>query len=233
MSMSSPEHFVPRPRQRGLSLVELMVGVAIGLFVVAAASLVMTSQVGDNRRLRIELQLQQDLRASADIITRELRRAGHWDNAEHGVWDGEGATVERNLLAALTPASGAARQVDFRYHRRAAEDGPFGFKLDSGVLKSRIGTAWQELTDSRVVEVTAFTVVVAPAAAFIGPCPRLCADGSQDCWPTLSVRDVTVEIHARAKADPGVTRQLATRTRLRNDWGRFHDPLQPDQVCPT
>ena len=73
-------------RQRGLSIVELMVGVAIGLFVVAAASMLVVTQLSDNRRLTLETQVQQDLRATADIITRELRRAGHWGKARDGVW---------------------------------------------------------------------------------------------------------------------------------------------------
>ena len=75
-----------RRRQRGLSIVELMVGMAIGLFVVAAASMLVVTQLSDNRRLTLETQVQQDLRATADIITRELRRAGHWGKARDGVW---------------------------------------------------------------------------------------------------------------------------------------------------
>ena len=62
--------------QRGLSLVELMVGIAVGLFVVAGAVMVVTTQLGDNRRLLLDAQLQQDLRATLDIVTREVRRAG-------------------------------------------------------------------------------------------------------------------------------------------------------------
>lgn len=234
-----PSHRAGRARSRGLagarglSLVELMVGIAIGLFIVAAASLVLSAQLGDHRHLRIETQLLQDLRASADIITRELRRAGYWDRAELGLWDGESADVARNAFAPMSPASGPASQVDFRYRRRPGDEGPFGFKLDRGVLKSRIGPAWQELTDSRVIEVTAFTVRVDDPPSAVVPCPRLCADGSQDCWPRLGPREVEVEIRGRAKAAPGVVRRLVTRARLRNDWLRFNDALHPDRVCPT
>ncbi|MBL0296208.1 MAG: hypothetical protein IPQ21_03185 [Betaproteobacteria bacterium] len=53
-----------------------MVGITVGLFIVAAAAMLVTTQLGDNRRLLLETQVQQDLRATADIITRELRRAG-------------------------------------------------------------------------------------------------------------------------------------------------------------
>jgi type IV pilus assembly protein PilW len=40
-----------RRGQRGLSIVELMVGVAIGLFVVAGAAMLLSTQLSDNRQL--------------------------------------------------------------------------------------------------------------------------------------------------------------------------------------
>ena len=57
--------------QRGMSLVELMVGITVGLFIVAAATTLMANQLSDNRKLLVETQIQQDLRASMDIITRQ------------------------------------------------------------------------------------------------------------------------------------------------------------------
>ena len=62
---------------RGISLVELMVGIAVGMIVVAGASVMLVNQVNEHRRLMLETQVQQDLRASADLILRELRRAGY------------------------------------------------------------------------------------------------------------------------------------------------------------
>ena len=86
-----------------------MVGVAIGLFVVAAASMLVVTQLSDNRRLMLETQVQQDLRATADIITRELRRAGHWGKARDGVWYADNAAAVRvNPYAAVVQADGSA-----------------------------------------------------------------------------------------------------------------------------
>ena len=58
-----------------------MVGVTLGLFVVAAAALMVSTQLGENRRMLLESQLMQDLRAASDIITRDLRRASYTTNA--------------------------------------------------------------------------------------------------------------------------------------------------------
>lgn len=220
--------------QRGLSLVELMVGIAIGLIVVAAASLVVSTQLSDNRRLLLETQLQQDLRASADIITRELRRSGYWNVAQRGVWydDDPDPTVLANAFAPVTPASGVATQVDFRYMRRPGDQGPFGFKLEGGAIKSYLGAAWQQLTDAQVMLVTAFNVTSDDPQSFQLTCPRLCADGTQDCWPVLTMRNLRVDITAQSRSDPSVQRTLTARSRVRNDLVQFNDPIDPTKVCP-
>ena len=61
-----------RAAQRGLSIVEMMVGIAVGLIVVAAATLMVAGQLADNRRLLLETQVQQDLRASADQAIKQF-----------------------------------------------------------------------------------------------------------------------------------------------------------------
>ena len=62
----TPPSRIARRPPRGVSIVELMVGITIGLFILAAATVMLTSQLADNRRLLLEAQVQQDLRATAD-----------------------------------------------------------------------------------------------------------------------------------------------------------------------
>ena len=219
--------------QRGLSLVELMVGIAVGLIVVAGAVLIVSTQLGNNRRLLLETQLQQDLRATADIITRELRRVGYWHVHETGLWYTGTVGVAENPFSAVTPASGATSDLEFYYRRRLGDTGPFGFKLDTGVIRSRIGGGWQDLTDGRVMQVTAFTIDVGTPQTYVLPCPRLCADGTGGCWPTMELRTATVAIAVQSATDPAVVRNLTSSTRLRNDRIRFNDPLFPTRVCPV
>ena len=69
------------PSVRGLSLVELLVGLALGLFVVAAATTLLAAQSREQRLLVTENRLMQDLRTASDIITRDVRRAGYWGAA--------------------------------------------------------------------------------------------------------------------------------------------------------
>jgi uncharacterized protein YneF (UPF0154 family) len=93
-----------------MSIVELMVGVAIGLLIVAAATLMMSGQLSENRRLLVEAQLQQDLRAAADIMTREIRRTGAMiePHSLQTVWFDGATLVQHNDIAASLAVGGAA-----------------------------------------------------------------------------------------------------------------------------
>lgn len=232
-------HSRRRPARRepagGLSLVELMVGVAVGLMVVAGASFVAANQIADNRRMLLETQVQQDLRAAADIIARDLRRAGYWGAPEDGLWTGSGMAPLANPYAAVSPAGAGipVGEVDFRYSRDPdlAEDGAvdsdretFGFKLDGGAIRMLVGGTWQQLTDPTVLEVTRFAVSAAPQTAQQA-CYQECPGGGNACWPTLTVRALTIDIEGHAVSDAAVKRSVREQVRLRND--------APAGSCPT
>jgi len=221
-------------RQRGLSIVELMVGVAIGLFVVAAATMLVSTQLSDNRRLMLETQVEQDLRASADIITRELRRAGHWAKARDGVWFADNvAAVRDNPYTLIGKADGtafadgdASSTVLMSYSRsgdEADETGvieaaeQLGFRLDNGVIQTRLGDAgWQALTDGNTLKVTEFTLTMNRQPIRL-ECAKPCPDPLVDCRPTLEVRDLRVLIRGEAANDSNVKRSVDSTVRLRND----------------
>jgi type II secretory pathway pseudopilin PulG len=141
------KHAAPaRRRQAGLSIVELMVGITIGLIVVAAATVLVSTQLAENRRLLLETQLQQDLRATADIITRELRRAGAMrddpDPLSGGILSVQTLWKEGTLAAPSQskpnclahqlrlPSSGGVL-FDYQATDRGYLPGPYGYRLDS------------------------------------------------------------------------------------------------------
>jgi hypothetical protein len=213
-----------------MSVVELMVGIAVGLFVVLAATLVVTTQLNENRRLLLETQLQQDLRASSDIIAREIRRAGSWGAAESGIWyAGRPSPAASNAFPTLE--LDGTRAIEFEYQRRPGEEGPFGFEVTSGgVIRSQLGDAgWQDLTDSKVMNVSGFVVTLQQTASERLPCPRPCPAGGTDCWPRLIERTVQLDITAASRSDDSVSRTLTTFVRLRNDMVEFNSD---GNVCP-
>ncbi len=217
--MLNPMRLRAAQRTRGLSLVETMVGIAIGLIVVAGATLVVATQLGDNRRLLLETQVQQDLRAAADIVTRDIRRSGAWlDSARLGIWT-PGAAPQSNPYSAMLPTSASATEVTYKYLRTAGSSTTdYGFRLQSGVIQTLLG-GWQDLTDARVVRITQFEITPHLAPPVKVPCPNDCpGPGTADaCWPAVTVRDVVVDITGVSVADPSVQRNLSTTVRLRND----------------
>jgi len=250
-------------RQRGVSLVELMVGITVGLLVVAGASLLVSSQLTENRRLLLETQVQQDLRATADIIARELRRAGHWRRAEAGVASTSNGAAVRNDYMSVgsignTQCSGLLANFDicFNYLRplgladadvNGAPRYTFGYRLTGGVIKTKLSTSAesvQDLTDVKVLEVRSFTIELNDAVSdanrwVLIPCPKLCPPNAlnqvtTDCWPRVAMRDATITITGRAVSDHAVQRTVVSRVRLRNDQVQFRAGDVADrQACPA
>ncbi len=214
-------------RQRGLSIVELMVGVAVGLIVVAAATLLVAGQLADNRRLLLETQVQQDLRAATDLVTRELRRAGYWKDVARSTASGSlFAPRLSNPYAAVTPGDDAAvaSELDFAYADSArAEnnaidaDERLGFKLQDGTLMSLLGADnWQPLTDPGVLRITAFEVRARVQPVTL-ECHLACSAGGTPCPPVQQIRSYTVDISGEAVHDPKVKRSIRSAVRVRND----------------
>ena len=216
-------HHPSRHRPRGLSLVELLVAVAVGLFIVATASSLFAGQLQTNRSLLLESRLLQELRTTTDLVTRDLRRAGHWGAAASGVWQPGSGRVLANPYAAVTLGDNAASAaMAFQFSRDVVEnhvvdaDETFGLRLRKGVIEMQLGSGgWQALTDATSLAVTAFSITPrVQTLSLAAYCPRGCS--GSDC-PRLQLRSLAVQIAARSLRDPQVTRALHSTVRLRND----------------
>jgi type IV pilus assembly protein PilW len=208
---------------RGLSLVELLVGIAVALVVVAASLKAFTGHVVHVRHMLLEARVEQDLRAATDIIVRDLRRAGYWQHASRDV-----ATPNPYGDLVVEPPSEIAytwsqddeenNVVDSKEHH--------GFKLSDHVLRGIDGHGgWQPMTDPAVVQVTDLSFVTHERIEPLGQlCSPACAASNPAC-PNVVVREVEVQLAARATADPQVRRKAVERVRLRND----HLPVA---ACP-
>jgi type IV pilus assembly protein PilW len=208
----------------GFSIVELLVGTAVGLVIVAAGTTVVTRHARENRALAIESRLTQDLRTAADIIARDLRRAGYWGGSASGVRSDDGSAVVANPYALVTPAAAASDAVRLAFSRDGSENDSldsnerFGFRLRNGAIELQLGDAnWQALTDGATLTVTAFEVEPRIQETSLERfCAAPCAIGSTTCPPRQQVRSFTVAIEARAVADAAVRRSIQAGARLRN-----------------
>ena len=214
-----------RHAQRGFSLVELLVATAVGLVLTTWAISMFVTSLGNNRKLITEAQVNQNLRAAADLITREVRRAGYWGHSIAGTrTSSTGSTTTPNPYRAITATAGT---IGYDFSRDASENDTldtneqFAFQLSGGVIQMRTDAAtptWVNVTDPNTVTITDFTVTDTSAAALpLGnACSITCSAGTPNC-PTTTVRSYRISITGTSTKDSAVTRTLETKVRARND----------------
>lgn len=211
--------------QRGLSMVELLVGMAIGLFIAATGATLLAGNLRENRHLLLEARLMQDLRTAADVVSRDLRRAGYWAAATDGVWVTGATSVSTNPYTAVAIRNERSDAVGFRYSRDATENNvvddneQFGFRLRAGVIEMQLGAGnWQALTDAGTLRVAEFSVrPEVQDISLASSCATECPLGSTSCPPHQQVRSLALVITAGLVNDASVTRSVRSNVRLRND----------------
>ncbi|NCT83455.1 MAG: hypothetical protein GXC94_09950 [Comamonadaceae bacterium] len=222
--------------ERGMGLVELMVGITVGLIVTAGAALVATRQIIEHRRLMLEVQMQQDLRVAADLLQQDLRRAGYRGLPANGVWEpARGAIPAKPAAAspytAVTQTTPGGSDLFYRYARPTpggtavntsnvlASNEQFGIRLSSKTLYLQLGLVngqpnWQPITDPDAVLIESFVPVINQqqiSLADVCNCPP-----GGPC-PTLTVRRVDFTIQAVAKSDSNVRRTLTFSEKIPSD----------------
>jgi len=241
--------------QAGVSIVEMLVGVAVGLFLLAGAVTLFVSNLSNSRKLLVEARVNQDLRAAADLVARDLRRAGYWASAIKGtnatIVTGTGTAGMANPYQDIATASS---QITYNFSRDASNATPavdndtldnneqFGFRLSGGKIQMKTDNTptWQDVTDPNVVTVTGFVVSQAtiPAIDIRGSCAKVCC-GDDDVaagtcaapsprpptCPKIQVRRYNIVITGQAVSDPAVVRTLSTEARARNEFATGQCPL--------
>lgn len=232
-----------RSLQCGLSIVEFMVGIAIGLFIVGGAVKLFVDYLSDSRRLLLETRVNQDLRAAADLVLRDLRRAGHWRNATSSM---SGAAPVINAYRSTDWTAGVLSYTYAKDTTNSVEGNErFGYRLAGtapNVLQYRAGTNvggapnWQAITDPATVDILAFDVVptttelplfsycicmtqlTCNGGQFANPDPATGATGIYFATrPNLGIREYAVTILGRSVTAPAVVREVREHVRVRND----------------
>jgi len=222
-----------RQSSRGMSIVELLIGVAIGLFILAGASAMFVSNVTNSRRLLLEARINQDLRATMDLVTRDLRRGGYWGNSLAGTLaTGITSVTQVNPYSAV--AVNGSTQVDYTYTRDIAENNvldtgtgtvneQFGFRLDLGTnaIQMYIAGGWQTLTNTNILLIPNNGFRITPTETAIdirAACAKTCIDSvSAPTCPIVQVRTYNIVLTGISKTDSAVIRTLRSQVRVRND----------------
>lgn len=173
-----------RKAQLGLNLVELMIGLVVGMIVLAAMTVVYLNASRGSKDTLNANRLNQDIRAVMDIMVADIRRAGYWATAAIAT---PNCFTTRTTTATCTKVTdlfinNAGNCILYSYdatYKTGSVAGPpaqdgidfFGFRLNGGAVQavSDAGMSstdantvcstltWQSLTDSNVINVSALT----------------------------------------------------------------------------
>jgi prepilin peptidase dependent protein B len=199
---------VLKTKQRGLSIIELLIGMIISLIVIAAIIGIFANTIAGSQGVLQRGKLDRDLFAAMDIMANDIQRAGYWVNAT--------SSTANPFMAGtnIITTNASTNCITFAYDR--ATDGAvstndqFGYGLSGNAIQFRqtgspcasggAGTGWVNLTDPNVITISAFQVTSTNVAVNAGT-------GTN----ATNYRTITITLTGNLNSDPTDTRSI-TRT---------------------
>ena len=190
----------------GVSLIELMVGLLIGLIVIAAVGSVYVSAARSSSEILAANRLNQEIRTLMDLMSFEIRRSGFG--------------IEPALESIAIHDNGSC--IVYRYQFDGNERNA-GFRLNSNQIELKEGGTladctqgtWTPITDIGMVTVTALTFDTSTSECFDG-----LTNDKTDCSALATgvvVRRIAIDADAELTADQSVAMQARETVRVRND----------------
>ena len=230
-------------KQKGFTLVELMIAILLGLIVVGATITIYIATLRGSTDTVRSARLNYDLDAAMTLMINDIRRAGYWGGAVIGS-DARNnpANLAANMLQ-IPNASCVLYSYDTNGNGQISDDERYGFRLNNGILQMRLsGTTtadcnngeWQSLTlDSggERVEITTLVFSFVPIVSPSVPGQTKCLDrtnntsynstcaaaGLASNVNAAEIRQVNIALAARVAADTAVTKTITNTVKVRND----------------
>lgn len=201
----------PHRNEAGISLLETLIAMALGLLVLAGVLQLTNQLVAGNTAMIQVTRLEQDTRTVIDIIVQDLRRAGHFPEAGSELGDMH-RFLQNQPTAPLidgeamrTGKAGASIAYAYRETDGKLIQARFAHDAKAGTVQMHTGSASapETITDPTFMVVAALSFQPTLAVANAG---------------SVSVEQTTVEVRivTRLKSDPTVERQLVDQVVLRN-----------------
>jgi len=225
--LRSPIKF--NPKCRGLTLIELLIAMVLGIFVTGTVITVFTTTVKYNADNLQMIRLNQELRGAMSLISRDLRRAGYFNSATVNTTylDQFGGSVARDCIhfAYDINADGVIENSDYLAYKLKDNEIKLGSSaattFDCDTPSLTIG--WEALTkysstgDRSGIKVTQlqFEPECSIAGGTVSP-------GSFTCTGGIEVRNVVITITGQVTTPADgtiVSRTLTETIKLRNDSG--------------
>ena len=221
---------MPRARQRGWTLIELMLGMTVGLFLAAVASTLMLGHWREHKHLLAETLLQQELRNAIALLRHEVHRSGA-DPTAHELVPERGhrraippEPPRLQLLLDSDPIADDATGNGLSLAYARSEPGePLrrierGFRLHGTQLQYLLERSWQPWTDSHTVRLIRMELRLSHAD---GTLPGSCTCPRGACDPHLRSQVLHVLLVGQSRLDGRAVRSISSSIHVRNprlDW---------------
>ncbi len=203
--------YLCRANQQGISLLETLIAMALGLAVLAGVLKFMGVLTESNTTLLKATRLEQDLRTVMDIMLQDMRRANQYPQAVSDL--GQAARYLEHQPAAPQIdgqpwASGqSGSQISYAYQEADGKliSGRFSHDAKAGTVLMHTGTASapETITDPAFMQVTELRFQAEQATIKAGPL-------------NLNVPSVEITLVGQLKGSPDVARTLVDRVTWRN-----------------
>lgn len=225
--------------ERGVTLVELMIGLTLGLFIMAGVTTVYVATVKTSAQTVKATRLNQEIRTVMSVLASEVRRAGYWNAVATGIGNLNTVPNPFTVLGVsdiqILDYNGGSKNC-ILYSFDADEDGLlgtneiFGFRMDStnAAIDATTGSpsstgdctggTWENFTDENIIEVTELVFSNDNSQC------RNNSDTSSDCYTiapasgdtTVETGLVTVTISANLQGDAASRKSLTDSINIRN-----------------
>lgn len=197
--------------ERGISLLETLIALALGLMVMAGVLQFVSSLVQGNTTTLNVTRLEQDVRTLMDIMVQDIRRAGQFPEAASNLGDPIRFVQDQPTAPMIDgqPLRDGLNGSSITYAYRESDgklvSGRFSHDAKAGTILMHTGTA----SAAETISDPAFMTV--SILQFQSDLTQLQTGSVSLAMPSLQVRIVV-----RLKSDPAIERELVDRITWRN-----------------
>ena len=183
-------------KQAGLTLIEMMIAMLIGLLVTGSIISVFISNVKSSSENVRMIQLNQELRTVMTFISDEIKRSGYSADPTIITFIDDFNTATANCVLYSYDVNGNGVQTT---------NEKFGFRLNGDTIEWGSNVAcgananWQDLTEVNIADISAFTIVPSniPAGGIFIKQLVITITGDTTLFPGTASRTVTETIRVR------------------------------------
>lgn len=230
--------------QRGVTLIELMIAITIGLVVIGSVLAFTVSTVRAYSENIRSSRLTQDLRTGMTLAVRELRRSGSDETAPHRALTATNPSAFTNLTATgecvtyqydrgVGSLGGPAGATEIRGIRRNAATGTLQMAATGTSVSCNSASGWVDVSDAAVTNITVFTPTIRECRF----CTRLASRTDPATGTTVydiaqgSARNLSLRLTGTLRADTSIVRTIDDDVRVRAEDVSFITDSATD--CPA